>query len=76
MKILHATTSSISEDAEHNAQTASLVMVAELTTSIVARCCTTLEEQTILGDSGIIPPLVALLHSGYAKVLETRTSSE
>ncbi|KAJ2960908.1 hypothetical protein NQZ79_g3697 [Umbelopsis isabellina] len=70
MKILHATTSSISEDSEHNAQTASLVMVAELTTSIVARCCTTLEEQTLLGDSGIIPPLVALLHSGYAKAQE------
>jgi hypothetical protein len=70
MKILHATTSSISEDADHKPQNASLVMVAELTTSIVARCCTTLEEQTILGDSGIIPPLVVLLHSGYAKVVQ------
>ncbi|KAI9288494.1 armadillo-type protein [Umbelopsis sp. AD052] len=45
-------------------------MIAELTTSIIARCCTTHEEQTFLSQCGVIEPLVALLHSGYTKAQE------
>lgn len=69
MAILNVTTSAIGEDAGQGSQTASMMMIAELTTSIVARCCSTQEEQTILSQRGIINPLVALLHSGYAKVV-------
>lgn len=68
MIILKVTTAAISEEANQVSQTASLVMIAELTTSILARCCTTHEEQTFLSQCGVIEPLVALLHSGYAKV--------
>ncbi|CAO3658521.1 unnamed protein product [Umbelopsis ramanniana] len=70
MIILKVTTAAISEEANQVSQTASLVMIAELTTSILARCCTTHEEQTFLSQCGVIEPLVALLHSGYAKAQE------
>ncbi|KAH8551203.1 armadillo-type protein [Umbelopsis sp. PMI_123] len=70
MTILNVTTAAISEEANQVSQIASLVMIAELTTSIIARCCTTHEEQTLLSQCGVVEPLAALLHSGYAKAQE------
>jgi hypothetical protein len=69
MVILNVTSAAVGEEAGQVSQIASLVMIAELTTAIVARCCMTHEEQKVLSQYGIITPLVALLHSGYAKVV-------
>ncbi|CAO3662461.1 unnamed protein product [Umbelopsis vinacea] len=70
MVILNVTSAAVGEEAGQVSQIASMVMIAELTTAIVARCCMTHEEQTVLSQYGIITPLVALLHSGYAKAQE------
>jgi hypothetical protein len=68
MVILNVTSAAVGEEAGQVSQIASLVMIAELTTALVARCCMTHEEK-VLSQYGIITPLVALLHSGYAKVV-------
>lgn len=48
----------------------SFAMIAEFTSTIIAKCCDTQLQQAQLEDAGAIQPLVNLLHSSCIKAQE------